>query len=131
MRQSTGWGMAVGSGVALVAWFSEPREGGVSLFPDLTCLIVFASLAAVVLDRLLRGTARWRDAIRVVAAFGISAGLVLGIATLQRGAMVWSRVSLPFAAAVVGGSLIIVMLLSCSIGLLTFYSRMRRARVSV
>ena len=131
MRQSAGLGIVVGAFVALVAWLGEPRESGVSLFPDLISLIVFASLAAFAFDRLLRRAEKWREAISRIAAFGVPAGLVLGIATLQRGATVWSGVSLYLAAATVLGSLVIVILLSCSIGFLSFYSRMRRTRVSV
>ena len=130
MRQSIGWGIAVGTCVALVAWFGEPLESGVSLFPDLFSLVVFASLATFAFDRLLRRTNRWKEAISAVAAFGVAAGLVLGIATLHRGATVWSRISLPLTAATLLGSLAIVILLSCSIGFLTFYSKTRRARVS-
>ena len=131
MRQSAGWGVVIGAAVAVLAWLGEPRGDGVSLFPDIVSLIVFASLAAFTFDRLLRRADQWRDAIATVAVFGVSAGLVLGIATLQRGAILWSRVSLPLATATVVGSLGGIILLSCSIGFLTFYMKLRRTRVSV
>ena len=131
MRQSTGWGLVIGAVVAVATWIGEPRESGVSLFPDFISLIVFAALAAFAFDRLLRHANKWKEVIGAVTAFGVSAGIVLGVATLQRGAMVWSGFSLPLAVATVVGSLVTIVLLSCSIGILTFSMRLRRERVSV
>lgn len=131
MRQSSGWGVVIATAVGVVIWIGEPRESGVSLFPDLISLLVFAALASFAFDRILRRAEKWREAIRAVAFFGVSAGLVLGIATLQRGATTWSHVSLPLATATIAGSLLIILLLSCSIGFLTFYMKVRRERASV
>ena len=129
MRQSSAWGVVIGAAVAVVIWLGEPRDSGVSLFPDLLSLLVFAGLASFALDRLLRRVDAWKEAIRVVMSFGVSTGLVLGIATLQRGATSWSRVSVAFAAATIVGSLVFVLLLSCSIGFVTFYMKLRRDRL--
>lgn len=130
MRQSAIWGLATGLIVAVVAWFRDSTESAVSLFPDLISLIVFAVIANLAFSKTLRAVATWRDALRSIAAFGIAAGVVLAIVTLLRGFAWWSSPQLPLMAATLAGSLFVVVLLSCSIGILAFHTRMRRARVA-
>lgn len=131
MQRNAKWGVAVGALVAIVAWFGDAaRDSGVSLFPDLISLIVFAILANVAFGRTLGDASSWNEAARAVFAFGFAAGLVLAVVTLVRGSLSWNSTGLALGSATLVGSLFVVVLLSCSIGFLAFYTRVRRARLT-
>jgi hypothetical protein len=123
MKHNLGWGVAVGTVVAIVAWLGDSRPNVVSLFPDLLSLIVFVALAAIVLGRSLREFKQWRQAVGSMLVFGASAGLILAISTLLRGSERWGSTEVGLAAATVVGSVLIILLLSCSVGLLTVLAR--------
>lgn len=133
MRNTLRWGITIGVISGAVAWLGHSRssETAVSLFPDLPSLVALLVLATIALRRMVRASMSLRAVAGAATALGATAGAIIALATLARGAMRWSAVSLPLAAVTLIGSFVVVIAVMNVIAITTFYAQNKTARAGV
>jgi hypothetical protein len=89
MRNAILYGIGVGIIVSGLAWLTDNSR--VSVFPDVVSMLTFVVLSAIALRQVLRPGAGAREITTVASTFGAAMGAIIGVSTVVRGAVQWTR----------------------------------------
>jgi hypothetical protein len=113
-------GIVIGLIVAAVTWISAiPAPPGlVSLFPDLTSLLVLVVLLALSLHQQLRPPSTRSEVMRTARIVGACTGAVVGTSTAVRGIVQWSRPDIVMLTVAFTMSFLTVLLITHVVALI-------------
>jgi hypothetical protein len=133
MRDIGRWGVLIGVVAAAVALMGQllSSSKGVSLFPDVLSLLTLVAISALALRQVLRDATSWGVVVRRATALGAMAGVIVSVAALARGFLLWSSPTMWFAAVVLLTSVVEIIVVMNVVAMATFYGQRKAARIGV